>query len=68
VLPAPCRRKLGLKQGDEIIVLVQDGEARILTVEQAVLEAQERVRKYVGAQRSLVKELIHSRQQEAQRE
>lgn len=68
VLPAPCRRELGLKQGDELIVIVTDGAIRLLTVDQAIREARRRVRKYVAARHSLVRELIDDRRREAEHE
>ncbi len=68
VLPAPYRRALGLHVGDEVILRLEDGEVRLLTIERAVQSAQELIRRYVPRGRSLVDELIAERRAEAARE
>jgi AbrB family looped-hinge helix DNA binding protein len=68
VIPAELRRQLGLEIGDEVIVRVQDNELRILTRSEAVKRAQEKVRRHVKGNRSLVDELISERRVEAKRE
>jgi AbrB family looped-hinge helix DNA binding protein len=67
VIPAACRRELGLKTGDELLVRVQDGQIHLQTLEQAVLQGQALVRQYAG-QRQLTEELIAERRKEAQSE
>ncbi len=68
VIPAPYRQALNLKEGDEIILQLADGELRLLTPLEALRRAQELVRRYVPTGRSLAEELIEDRRQEARRE
>lgn len=65
VIPAEYRRKLGVSPGDELIVIYEHGELRILTPAQALRRAQEQVRRYVPSDVSLVDELIADRQDES---
>jgi len=68
VIPVEYRRALGLRVGDEVILRLEDGEVRLLTPRQAIRRAQELVRRYVPAGRSLADELIVERGAEAARE
>ncbi len=68
VIPAEHRRELGLEIGDEVIIRVVNGELRILTRNEAVKRAQEKVRRDVKGSRSLVDELSVERRAEAGRE
>lgn len=68
VIPAEYRRALGLREGDPVMVQLDDGELRVLTRAQAIRRAQEIVAKYVSPERSLVDELIAERRAEAARE
>ena len=68
VIPAEYRRTLGLNDGDKVIIRVEDGELRILSIKQALRRAEEIVSKYVPADQSLADELIADRRQEAERE
>lgn len=61
VIPAEYRQALGLRTGDEVIVRLEGGEVRILTVNQAIKRAQELVGRYVSQKRSLADELIAER-------
>lgn len=65
VIPADYRKKLGLAPGDELIVILEQGELRIMTPAQAVLRAQEQVRRFVPREVSLVDELISERRAES---
>ncbi len=67
VLPAPCRKSLGIKEGDELVVSVDDGSVRLMTMRQAIASAQALVRKYAKG-RNLVDEFIRERRAEAARE
>ena len=67
IIPAEYRKALSLKAGDEVMLLLDDGELRIMTPEQAIRLAQEIVRRYVPEGRSLSEELIHERREEAAR-
>lgn len=68
VIPAEYRKALGLKVGDEVILRLAEGELRVLTPRQAILRAQQLVRRYVPEGHSLVDELIAERRAEAGRE
>jgi bifunctional DNA-binding transcriptional regulator/antitoxin component of YhaV-PrlF toxin-antitoxin module len=62
------RRALGIQEGDEVILRLQDGEVRILSPQEAIKRAQDLVARYVAADRSLVDELIAERRRDAERE
>ena len=68
VVPAKYRKALDLKPGDDVILVLDDGEVRITTVKQAIRRAQQIVRRYVPEDRDLVSELIKERREEAARE
>ena len=65
VIPAGYRKSLGLKPGDEIILVLEEGELRLLTPRRAVQRAQALVRRYVPKSQSLAGELIRERREEA---
>jgi AbrB family looped-hinge helix DNA binding protein len=67
VVPAPYRKRLGLRPGDELILLEEEDGLRILTPAQAVRRARSLVRKHVRRGRSIVRELIEERRQETRR-
>lgn len=64
VIPAPYRKALGLKPGDEVLLLLEDGEIRVINTRQAIVRAQALVRRYVPQDRSLSEELIRERREE----
>jgi AbrB family looped-hinge helix DNA binding protein len=68
VIPAAIREQLGLQPGDDLAILVVDGEIRISSLRQAIRRAQALVRRYVPAEVSLVDELLAERRAEAARE
>lgn len=68
VIPAPFRKALGIKPGDEVILRLEDDELRITTMKRRIERAQRNVRKYVKAGTSLVDELIAERREAAKRE
>lgn len=66
VVPTKIRKGLGLQVGDALtLVLQNNGEVRLLTQADAIKQAQQLVRKYVPAERSLVDELLAERREEA---
>lgn len=67
VIPAEYRKVLGLKPGDEVIMLLEEGEVRLLTPQRAVQRAQALVRRYIPEGRGLVEELLQQRRDEAAR-
>jgi AbrB family looped-hinge helix DNA binding protein len=68
VIPAEYRNALGLQVGDEVMLTLDDGELRILTIEASIRRAQEIVSRYVPEGRSIVDEFIAERRAEAARE
>lgn len=69
MIPAAFRRALGLREGDEVMVELEDGTVRILTRAEGIKRAQEIVaRRLAGDERSLVDELIEDRRAEAARD
>lgn len=67
VIPAAYRRTLGLKSGDDVILVLEEGEVRIMTPQRAVRRAQALVRRYVPKGRRLVDELLRERREETAR-
>ena len=65
VLPALARRALGIKPGDELIVVVEGQEIRLRTVAEAARMAQELVRRYADPEESLADALVSERREEA---
>lgn len=68
VVPAAYRRVLGVEPGDEVLLILDGRELRILTPQEAVRKAQAIVRRYVPPGESLVDELLEERRAEAERE
>jgi AbrB family looped-hinge helix DNA binding protein len=68
VLPAHVREEAHLKQGDRLIVIVEDGGILLLTPIQAVRRVQAMARKFVRPGRRASEELIRERRLEAERE
>ncbi|MBN1191164.1 MAG: AbrB/MazE/SpoVT family DNA-binding domain-containing protein [Dehalococcoidales bacterium] len=64
VIPASFRKALGLKPGDEVLLILQDDEIRIISARQAIKRSQSLVRSYIRAGRSLSEELIRERREE----
>ncbi len=65
VIPAKYRKALGIKPGDEVLLSLEDGEIRVVSMRQAVARAQNLVRCYIPKGRSLSGELIKERREEA---
>lgn len=64
-IPAEHRRALGLYEGEEVLVGVEEGVLTIQTREAAIDRVQKRVRERIGEGRSLSEELIADRRREA---
>ncbi|HHQ47271.1 MAG TPA: AbrB/MazE/SpoVT family DNA-binding domain-containing protein [Acidobacteria bacterium] len=64
VLPAMVRRELGLRPGDELVLVVEPGAIRLLTVAEAARRAQRLVAKYVDPGESLADQLVAERREE----
>ena len=67
VIPAEYRKALELKTGDEVLLLLDDGEIRILTPQRAIERAQALVRRYIPKGRNLTEELLQERREETGR-
>jgi AbrB family looped-hinge helix DNA binding protein len=64
VIPARFRQALGLNTGDELVLQLEDCGIRVLSMDQAIKQAQASVRRYVAKSRSLSEELIQERREE----
>ena len=64
-IPAEYRRKIGVTPGDEVMLIVEDGELRLFSANHGLKKAREIYQKYVPADRNLVSELIAERRAEA---
>ena len=67
VIPAKYRKALDLKPGDEVVLLLDKNEIRIMGAHQAIKQAQAIVRRYIPEGRSLSDELIQERREETSR-
>jgi AbrB family looped-hinge helix DNA binding protein len=63
-IPADYLKAMGLHDGDEIIIRLENDGLHIFTPQQAIKHAQELVRRYVPEDQSLVDELIADRRLE----
>jgi AbrB family looped-hinge helix DNA binding protein len=68
VIPAAYRKALGLKPGDDVVLVLEEHEVRLIAPHQAIKHAQTLVRQYVPKGRMLTDELIQDRRQEVRRD
>jgi len=68
VIPHEIRDALDVREGDDLLLEVDDQGLHVRSVRQAVQRAQQTVARYVKPGRSLVGELIEERRREAERE
>lgn len=68
VLPAPFRRALGIRAGDQVLARLEGDEVRITTLRHRLERAQRHVRQFVKPGVSLADELIAERREAARRE
>ena len=68
VIPAPYRKALDIKPGDELIVRLDEGELRVYSSAEALKRLQDQVTSAVPEGVSLVEELLRERRKEAARE
>lgn len=61
VIPAPFRKRLGIRPGEEVVLRIENDELRISTVKRNIERAQCLVRKHIKPRTSLVNELIRER-------
>jgi AbrB family looped-hinge helix DNA binding protein len=64
VIPASYRKVLGLQAGDEVLLILEGDEIRIISARQTIKQSQNLVRRYVSKKRSLSEELIRERREE----
>ena len=67
VIPAAFRKALGVKSGDQLIVILEEKSVRLMTAQEAVREAR-RLLHLPRHGRSLTDELIQDRREAAARE
>jgi antitoxin PrlF len=65
VLPAELRKEFGIKDGEEVMFSRTEYGIQITTLDQAIRQAQEMVRRYIPKGVSLVDELHQARRQDA---
>ncbi|MBN1369815.1 MAG: AbrB/MazE/SpoVT family DNA-binding domain-containing protein [Dehalococcoidaceae bacterium] len=68
VIPAPYRKAMGLKPGDEVLVFMEEGEIRVVSLRQSIQQAQGFIKCYNPEGRTLSEELLKDRREEASRE
>jgi bifunctional DNA-binding transcriptional regulator/antitoxin component of YhaV-PrlF toxin-antitoxin module len=68
LLPAELRATLGVREGDDLVGELRDGELRLMSRATALRRAQSLVRQHVPAGTSLVDEMLAERRAEAVRE
>ena len=68
LIPAECRQAMNLAVGDDITILVENGEATFFTLDHAVKRAQTIMKKYLKKGENLSEQLIADRRKEAKHE
>jgi AbrB family looped-hinge helix DNA binding protein len=69
LIPAAVRRHLGLSEGSQVLVKVEDsGALQVTTRSQVLAKVRQEIRKYIPAGRDLAEELIRDRRAEVERE
>ncbi len=68
VIPAAYRRRLGIEDGGHVLLLLEDGEVRLLSRDGAIARAQALVAPYLKDESSSVDAFIAERRREARRE
>jgi len=69
LIPAPVRRHLGLTEGSQVLVKVEEsGALQITSRSQALAKVRKEIRKYIPAGQDLAEELIRDRRAEVERE
>jgi AbrB family looped-hinge helix DNA binding protein len=69
LIPAAVRRQLGLSEGSQVLVKVEEsGALQVTSRSQALAKVREEIRKYIPAGHDLAEELIRDRRAEVERE
>lgn len=66
-IPSEFRQVLGMESGIDIVIVMLDGELRIMTRAQALKKARDLVAQYIKTDGSLVDEFIKERREAASR-
>ena len=67
VVPASFRKALDLAPGDDVILVLGDGELQVVPARDAVRRAQQLVRRHVPEGRRLSEELLRERKRDVRR-
>ena len=69
MIPVAVRRQLGLSEGSQVLVKVEDsGALQVTSRSQALTRIRREIRKYIPAGQDLAEELIRDRRAEVARE
>lgn len=68
VVPSAFRKALGIQTGDDLIMILENDELRIMSPRRAIARAQALVRRYIPDDVRLSDELLEDRRREAERE
>jgi AbrB family looped-hinge helix DNA binding protein len=68
VIPAAFRKALGMDEGEEVLLTIEDGGLRITTLKRRIQHAQQFVRKHLKPGESLADELIADRRKAGRNE
>jgi len=69
LIPVAVRRHLGLSEGSQVLVKVEEsGALQVTSRSQALAKVREEIRKYIPAGQDLAGELIRDRRAEVERE
>jgi AbrB family looped-hinge helix DNA binding protein len=69
LIPVAVRRHLGLSEGSQVLVKVEEsGALQVTSRSQALAKVRDEIRKYIPAGQDLAGELIRDRRAEVQRE
>lgn len=68
VIPSKMRKQLQVQVGDEVVLQLRDDVLQVMSVHAAVRRAQALIRRHVPQDRSLSRELLDERREEARHE
>ena len=69
LIPVAVRRQLGLSEGSQVLVKVEDsGALQVISRSQALAKVRREIREYIPAGQDLAAELIRDRRAEVERE
>lgn len=68
VLPAPFRKALGLTGSGQVVLTLEGDAVRVTSVRRRLLEARDRLRRFVPARQGMVEALLQERRAEGTEE